>query len=98
MYIDVKIGSPHRSPASVTMGPVSRWSGDAETRPAVTQRTDRVMLLQPPGSDFYMLPHTLRTWGMADYLDLWSLQSSHSPLPVKQQFDIDLTTPCMGLC
>ena len=60
-YIDVNIGAPHRYPASVTMGPVSRWSGDTETRPAVTQRTDRVMLLQPPGSDFYMLPHTLRT-------------------------------------
>ena len=56
MYIDVIIGSPYRSPASVTMGPVSRWSGDTETRSAVTQRTDRVMLLQPPGSDFYMLP------------------------------------------
>ena len=60
MYIDVKIGAAYRSPASVTMGPVSRWSGDTETRSAVTQHTDRVMLLQP-GSDFYMLPHTLRT-------------------------------------
>ena len=60
-YVDVNIGLAHRYPASVTMGPVSRWSGDTETRSAVTQHTDRVMLLQPPGSDFYMLPHTLRT-------------------------------------
>ena len=44
-----------------------RPGGDTETRSAVAQTGSRVMLLQPLGSDFYMLPNILRIKkGLAD--------------------------------